>query len=152
MISWCLLIFLPDFVRFSNLNGLVELLVNVNEGANQLRLIWQALSHNTKQKCENEISTEEFFEITTNHDYQVTAKKVNSNALWQSGGFKFFAKKACYFLAWLCLEDRWRRFEALPSSSTLVSLFTRLQMSCGDISPSLLHLILENSAGAINSK
>ena len=55
-----------------------------------------------------------------------------------------------YLLEWLCLEERWRRLEALLCSSIFISLFTRHQVSCGDISPSLLHLILMKSAGDIN--
>ena len=60
------------------------------------------------------------------------------------------SRELFYFLEWLCLEERWRRLEALLCSSIFISLFTKHQVSCGDISPSLLHLILEKSAGDID--
>ena len=51
----------------------------------------------------------------------------------------------CVFLllAWECLDDRWSRFDAFDWSSVLVSFVTRFQVSCGDSSPSSLHLRLD---------
>jgi hypothetical protein len=46
-------------------------------------------------------------------------------------------------LAWECLDDKWRRFDAFDWSSVLVSFVTRFQVSCGDSSPSSLHLRLD---------
>ena len=55
-------------------------------------------------------------------------------------------------LEWLCLDDKCNRFDALSCSSTLVSFFTRVQVSCADISPSFSHLMLDNSAGDIKGR
>ena len=52
-------------------------------------------------------------------------------------------------LEWLCFDDKCNRLDALSCSSTLVSFFTRVQVSCADISPSFSHLMLDNSAGDI---
>ena len=50
---------------------------------------------------------------------------------------------------WMCFDDKCNRLDALSCSSTLVSFFTRFQVSCADISPSCSHLMLDNSAGDI---
>ena len=50
---------------------------------------------------------------------------------------------------WMCFDDKCNRLDALSCSSTLVSVFTRVQVSCADISPSCSHLMLDNSAGDI---
>ena len=55
-------------------------------------------------------------------------------------------------LQWLCFDDRCNRLDALSCSSTLVSFFTRVQVSCADISPSCSHLMLDNSAGDIKAR
>ena len=55
-------------------------------------------------------------------------------------------------LEWLCFDDRCNKLDALSCSSTLVSFFTRFQVSCADISPSCSHLMLDNSAGDIKEK
>ena len=55
-------------------------------------------------------------------------------------------------LEWLCFDDKCNRFDALSCSSTLVSFFTRVQVSCADISPSCSHLMLDNSAGDIKGR
>ena len=52
-------------------------------------------------------------------------------------------------LEWLCFDDKCNKLDALSCSSTLVSFFTRFQVSCADISPSFSHLMLDNSAGDI---
>ena len=61
--------------------------------------------------------------------------------LWRCVGIQFL----CVFLllAWECLDERWSRFDAFDWSSVLVSFVTRFQVSCGDSSPSSLHLRLE---------
>ncbi len=48
---------------------------------------------------------------------------------------------------WECLEERCSRFDALVSSSTLVSRLTRFQVSWEDSSPSSPHLSDERSVG-----
>ena len=48
------------------------------------------------------------------------------------------------------MEERWSKFDALLSSSTLVSFFTRFHVSLADISPSSSHLIEESSDGDIS--
>ena len=55
-------------------------------------------------------------------------------------------------LEWLCFDDRCNRLDALSCSSTLVSFFTRVQVSWADISPSCSHLMLDNSAGDIKGR
>ena len=55
-------------------------------------------------------------------------------------------------LEWLCFDDNCNRLDALSCSSTLVSFFTRVQVSCADISPSCSHLMLDNSAGDIQGR
>ena len=55
-------------------------------------------------------------------------------------------------LEWLCFDDKCNRLDALSCSSTLVSFFTRVQVSCADISPSFSHLMLDNSAGDIKGR
>ena len=55
-------------------------------------------------------------------------------------------------LEWLCFDDRCNKFDALSCSSTLMSLLTRLHVSCADISPSCSHLMLDNSAGDIKGR
>ena len=55
-------------------------------------------------------------------------------------------------LEWLCFDDKCKRLDALSCSSTLVSFFTRVQVSCADISPSFSHLMLDNSAGDIKGR
>ena len=55
-------------------------------------------------------------------------------------------------LEWLCFDDRCNRLDALSCSSTLVSIFTKVQVSCADISPSCSHLMLDNSAGDIKGR
>ena len=55
-------------------------------------------------------------------------------------------------LEWLCFDDKCNRLDALSCSSTLVSFYTRVQVSCADISPSFSHLMLDNSAGDIKGR
>ena len=52
-------------------------------------------------------------------------------------------------LEWLCFDDKCNKLDAFSCSSTLVSFFTKFQVSCADISPSCSHLMLDNSAGDI---
>ena len=54
-------------------------------------------------------------------------------------------------LEWLCFDDKCNRLDALSCSSSLVSFFTRIQVSWADISPSGSHLMLDSSAGDIKS-
>ena len=68
------------------------------------------------------------------------------------------SKKGCRIqrrlerLEWLCFDDKCNRLDALSCSSTLVSFFTSVQVSCADISPSCSHLMLDNSAGDIKGR
>ena len=61
----------------------------------------------------------------------------------------------CLFLSdvlafeWLCFEERCSRLDAFSSSSTFDSFLTRLNVSCGDISPSGSHFSDDSSEGDI---
>ncbi|AHF63932.1 hypothetical protein Syncc8109_1575 [Synechococcus sp. WH 8109] len=55
-------------------------------------------------------------------------------------------------LEWLCFDDKCNRLDALFCSSSLVSVFSRVQVSCADISPSCSHLMHDNSAGDIKGR
>ena len=65
------------------------------------------------------------------------------------GGRKGRIQRRLERLEWLYFDDKCNRFDALSCSSTLVSFFTSVQVSCADISPSFSHLMLDNSAGDI---
>ena len=72
-----------------------------------------------------------------------------SDHLPPSNGSKRPVQRRLGRLEWLCFDDKCNKLDALSCSSTLVSFFTRFQVSCADISPSCSHLMLDNSAGDI---
>ena len=65
--------------------------------------------------------------------------------------FRWLYLELFFGFEWLCLDDRWSRFDALSTSSTLVRRLTRFQVSCADISPSDSHFSEERSDGDIDS-
>ena len=56
-----------------------------------LKRFLKAILDSTELQAEmqNEITTERLVEIAANHGHQISIEEINTNALWQTGGFKF---------------------------------------------------------------